>query len=109
MNEWIICPYCGTMMTAYTNFTQCSLCGYRIPPQSVNLIIGREKAKNIAEGKKAYTADMSVLKVRKEDDLIRCKDCHFYKEENLQCMMHDGDTSEWYANDFCSLAERKEE
>ena len=40
--------------------------------------------------------------------LIRCKDCHFYKEENLQCMMHDGDTSEWYGNDFCSLAERKE-
>lgn len=40
-------------------------------------------------------------------EIIRCKDCHFYKEDNLQCMMHDGDTCEWYENDFCSLAERK--
>lgn len=40
--------------------------------------------------------------------VIRCKECHFYKEENLQCMMHEGDTEEWYDNDFCSLAERKE-
>ena len=41
--------------------------------------------------------------------VIRCKDCRFYKEENLQCMMHEGDNEEWYDNDYCSLAERKEE
>lgn len=41
--------------------------------------------------------------------LIRCKDCRFYKEENLQCMMHEGDAEEWYDNDYCSLAERNEE
>lgn len=41
--------------------------------------------------------------------VIRCKDCHFYKSENLQCMMHDGDLDEWYDNDYCSRAERKEE
>lgn len=39
--------------------------------------------------------------------VIRCKDCHFYKSENLQCMNHEGDTEEWYENDYCSLAERK--
>lgn len=109
MFSWIICPYCGTMMTPYTNFTQCNLCGYRIPPQTVTLRTGTAKPKNIAEGKKAYTADTSVLKIRKEDGLTRCKDCCFYKEENLQCMMHEGDTEEWYDNDYCSRAERKEE
>lgn len=41
--------------------------------------------------------------------VIRCKDCHFYKSENLQCMMHEGDKEEWHDNDYCSLAERKEE
>ena len=68
MNEWIICPHCGTLMTAYTNFRQCSLCGYRIPPQTVTLTIGTAKAKNVAEGKKAYTANATVFKVRKEDE-----------------------------------------
>ena len=41
--------------------------------------------------------------------VTRCRECHFYNNENLQCMMHEGDTEEWYDNDYCSLAERKEE
>ena len=41
--------------------------------------------------------------------VIRCKDCYFYKSENLQCMMHDNDETEWYDNDYCSLAERRKE
>lgn len=48
-------------------------------------------------------------KYTESDELIHCKDCYFYKEENLQCMNHEGDSEEWYDNDFCSRAERKEE
>ena len=67
MIEFIYCPNCGTLMTAYTTFRQCSLCGYRIPAQTVTLTTGTAKAKNVAEGKKAYTANATVLKVRNED------------------------------------------
>lgn len=42
-------------------------------------------------------------------ELIRCNDCRFYNEENLQCMIHMNDETEWYDNDYCSFAERKEE
>lgn len=65
-------------------------------------------------GSENITWDDAMAVIDHTDDVdavpvIRCKDCHFYKSENLQCMMHDGDTSEWYDNDFCSYAERKEE
>lgn len=106
MINYVYCPNCGTLMTEFTTFRQCSLCGYRIPPQSVTLTIGREKAKNIAEGKKAYTADMSVLKVSVDAvPVIHCKNCKFYDMPNEFCWKMQIERED---EDYCSRGKRRE-
>ena len=40
--------------------------------------------------------------------VIRCKDCKNWVSEYLFCSFH-GDYRNWYADDYCSAAERKEE
>lgn len=46
--------------------------------------------------------------VTRDDELIRCKDCKYYGGEIKGCN-HDDAMIIATADDFCSLAERKEE
>ena len=44
-------------------------------------------------------------------EVCRCKDCKHWREETLWCDMNSIDRGEhytWYAEDFCSYGERKE-
>lgn len=43
-------------------------CSWAKRRDAVTMTAGRSKAKNAAEGKKAYTANATVFKVRKEDE-----------------------------------------
>lgn len=42
------------------------------------------------------------------EELIRCKDCAYWDECHLYCHFH-ADDRQWFPNDYCSVAERKEE
>lgn len=45
-------------------------------------------------------------------EVVRCKDCKYWREESLWCDMNSKDRGEhynWYAEDFCSYGERREE
>lgn len=46
----------------------------------------------------------AVFKPKIEGELIRCKDCKYYKENTLACSRYGLED-----DDYCSWAERKEE
>lgn len=60
--------YCNLYLSFYRITADMDYCSRAERKYAVTMTKGRAKPKNIAEGKKAYTADTSVLKVRKEDD-----------------------------------------
>ena len=58
--------------------------------------------------------EMLVVKLPAVDavEVVRCKDCMHWREESLWCDMNSKDRGEhynWYAEDFCSYGERREE
>ena len=93
MTEWVSCPKCGALMIGLTGSHICPLCGYRLPVQTITYTTGTEKYGEYVE-------------------VIRCKDCKYYtgkwctkfstKQFDINDICKDN-------NDFCSMAERKEE
>lgn len=77
---------------------------YRIAPNSYDsMIIGRcvDITRKLIEDAPAVDAV----------EVCRCKDCKHWREETLWCDMNSIDRGEhytWYAEDFCSYGERKE-
>lgn len=87
MTEWISCPKCGALMLGFTGGQICPLCGYKMPAQTITATTGTS-----AE----YVP------------VIRCRDCKFWGADGYRngckyatCIMME--------NDYCSMAERKEE
>lgn len=50
--------------------------------------------------------EMFVAVIRKQEELIRCKDCKYWSKQYRWCGFNDTDSE---PDDFCSWAERKEE
>ena len=49
-----------------------------------------------------YLLDNGVVPV------VRCKDCKHWCEDTLSCMCGNHYDDNWYAEDFCSYGERKD-
>lgn len=43
-----------------------------------------------------------------QPEIIRCKDCRYYSEEEHECLDLMGHGRRWEPSDWCSYAERKE-
>ena len=64
--------------------------------------------------RKVCEAEMAIGKLPAVDavEVVICKDCMHWREESLWCDMNSKDRGEhynWYAEDFCSYGERREE
>lgn len=49
-----------------------------------------------------------IGEIRKQSKLIRCKDCRHWDGKYHYCEIID-DSRDWDADDYCSVAERKED
>lgn len=52
--------------------------------------------------------EMFIGVIRRQPELVRCKDCKWYYRGGATCMFWDGENS-MCGDDYCSRAERKEE
>ena len=60
---------------------------------------------------KAVNHLQTITKAKDCVQVVRCKDCKHYNKESLWCGMNSEDRGEWfnwYAEDFCSYGERKD-
>ena len=87
MTEWVLCPKCGAFMVMYTGYSQCPVCGYRIPVQTITQTTGTSIYEYVP--------------------IIRCKDCRWYVYSEGVCKLHSNNyepSVKMEEDDFCSKA-----